>query len=88
VRVSFFLSLSGVPPATTEYDLYAVVEHMGSLNGGHYVAHVRLPESATWFTISDSTVSRTDAAAALRAQAYLLFYRRRSDSTSPAPAVP
>ena len=67
-----------MPASQTVYDLYAVVEHQGAMTGGHYVAYVRLPTQPTWYYVSDAFVQRSTEADALRAQAYLLFYRRRS----------
>ena len=67
-----------MPASETRYELYAVVEHMGGMNGGHYVAYVRLPSAPpVWYLVSDASVQRSSEADALRAQAYLLFYRRR-----------
>ena len=41
------------------YDLVSVVQHIGSLGGGHYVAHARnrLHPARRFFTFDDSTVS-------------------------------
>ena len=77
---------AGVPRAETQYELYAVVVHSGSMHGGHYVAYVRLPETSVWYYVSDTSVQRSSEADALRAQAYLLFYRQRRGGAPP-PAV-
>ena len=73
------------------YRLSGVVVHYGSLNSGHYVAYVRHgspepfhhgdstlspPCGQTWSLISDSSVSESSLAAALAAEAYILFYER------------
>ena len=65
-----------LPPAI--YDLYAVSNHYGGLNGGHYTAYGYNTLMGKWYDFDDSCVSAlhsqkevvTDAA-------YLLFYRRR-----------
>ncbi len=36
------------------YELYGVVNHYGSLHGGHYTADVMHYTSRQWFTCSDS----------------------------------
>jgi len=54
------------------YELSGVVEHQGSLSGGHYTAFVRAGSS--WYHMSDSHVSEADEEAVLGAQASLLFY--------------
>lgn len=57
------------------YTLYAVVEHSGSLNGGHYVCYLR-KDSGQWYYLSDAHYSPCTAAQALSADAYLLFYKK------------
>lgn len=72
---------AGVRPAQ-KYDLYAVSNHMGSLNGGHYTAMVRQQARKAWFNYDDSRVSElcsiNDVDAVNRAvktrAAYSLFY--------------
>ena len=63
------------------YRLYAVVEHEGSMSFGHYTAYVDAAQSqdgtsATWFHISDGNARQSSMAAAMAAQAFLLFYRK------------
>ncbi|XP_073992532.1 ubiquitin specific protease 16/45 isoform X3 [Rhodnius prolixus] len=60
------------------YTLYGLVEHSGTMNGGHYVAYVKICRDSTnlWYCISDSHVSLVSEARVLSAQAYLLFYKR------------
>eukprot|EP00760_Papus_ankaliazontas_P033673 PhM_4_TR65/c0_g1_i1/m.94435/K11844/USP16_45; ubiquitin carboxyl-terminal hydrolase 16/45 len=73
-----------------KYRLRGVVEHCGSMDCGHYVAHVRqrahVPSvpaqqqggssssSPSWYYCSDSSVHPESEAAASAAQPYLLFY--------------
>ena len=40
------------------YDLYAVSNHFGSLNGGHYTAFARNPISNKWNDFDDSNVNK------------------------------
>lgn len=49
------------PPRRVLYDLYAVSNHYGSLNGGHYTAHCHSTIFKKWFEFDDSTVSSIDA---------------------------
>ena len=64
----------------TMYDLFAVTNHFGSLNGGHYTAFGKNPDG-NWYDFNDSSVSRVSIESVQRAKssAYLLFYRRRED---------
>jgi len=59
------------------YDLLAVVEHRGGLNGGHYVAYVRNSDGG-WYECDDTRVSPVSEDAVLRHEGYILFYRRRT----------
>ena len=60
--------------------LYGVVEHIGTFEGGHYVAFVRL--GSQWYRMNDSVVKQVEEAEVLRAQAFLLFYERRDEAAS------
>lgn len=65
-------------PATKfKYSLYAIVVHSGSMGGGHYVAYMKhnIDGKDKWFYASDSHVREVEVNDALRAQAYMLFYR-------------
>ncbi|KAG6902557.1 hypothetical protein C0995_014946 [Termitomyces sp. Mi166 len=42
------------------YELYAVTNHRGQLNSGHYTAHVQ--SSGDWYHISDTNISRLTSA--------------------------
>jgi len=60
------------------YDLYAVSNHMGGLGGGHYTAYVSQPEKESWFLMDDSRTSESAPERVVSANAYVLFYKRRS----------
>lgn len=76
-----------------KYRLVGVVEHLGSLSGGHYVAYSRRPildvdgveKGSNWFYCSDSRVVKSTEKDVLRSEAFMLFYERRflSEPTSP-----
>lgn len=59
------------------YDLYAVSNHYGSLNGGHYTAYGYNSMSEKWYDFNDSSVSTATTKDVVSSGAYLLFYRRR-----------
>ncbi|KAI6149803.1 cysteine proteinase [Pisolithus tinctorius] len=61
------------------YDLYAVDEHLGGLGGGHYRACALNHVIGQWYHFDDSYVTRTEPMHAVNANAYLLFYKRRSN---------
>ncbi|KAJ3775965.1 hypothetical protein FB446DRAFT_354015 [Lentinula raphanica] len=62
------------------YDLFAVDEHLGGLGGGHYRAYAYNHMNNNWYHFDDAFVSKSTADSAVNANAYLLFYRRRSSS--------
>ncbi|KAF9269146.1 cysteine proteinase [Marasmius fiardii PR-910] len=60
------------------YDLFAVDEHIGGLGGGHYRAYALNHMNSRWYHFDDSYVTTAKATEAVNANAYLLFYRRRT----------
>lgn len=59
------------------YDLYAISNHFGSLNGGHYTAFAKNPVYQKWYNFDDSDVSRASASDVVTKAAYVLFFRKR-----------
>eukprot|EP01105_Mastigella_eilhardi_P005021 TRINITY_DN16770_c1_g1_i3.p2 TRINITY_DN16770_c1_g1~~TRINITY_DN16770_c1_g1_i3.p2 ORF type:complete len:396 (+),score=91.87 TRINITY_DN16770_c1_g1_i3:1443-2630(+) len=82
-RVEFPVGLDMKPycassvTGSTLYELYGVVEHSGSMDGGHYTAHVRCGHSGMWYYCSDTHVNPVTLQDVLRAEAYILFYEQR-----------
>ena len=64
------------------YDLYAVSNHFGSLNGGHYTATCKSSVDNGWYYYNDSSVSSAGNAKIMKDAAYVLFYRRRDDPST------
>ncbi|XP_035798652.2 ubiquitin carboxyl-terminal hydrolase 47-like isoform X1 [Amphiprion ocellaris] len=64
-----------------KYKLYGIVNHMGSLTGGHYTATVRSREDKTWYDCEDTHVQKAEEQPFAKARtynsstAYLLMYR-------------
>ena len=66
------------------YDLYGVVNHYGSLSGGHYTALCREDATSRWFVYNDHQVTlvapdqlQQELNSCARS-CYVLFYKRRS----------
>ncbi|KAI9811533.1 MAG: ubiquitin-specific protease doa4 [Thelocarpon impressellum] len=59
-----------------EYDAYGVVQHFGTLTGGHYKALVREDTRGRWVEFNDRVVTSFDARRVQSEAAYLLFYVR------------
>ncbi|KAL8132143.1 hypothetical protein AgCh_007873 [Apium graveolens] len=64
--------ISGV---SERYVLYGIVNHYGSLGGGHYTAFVQLGQNQ-WYEFDDSHVSPVAQEQIKTSAAYVLFYRR------------
>ncbi|KAL9232771.1 hypothetical protein vseg_007841 [Gypsophila vaccaria] len=71
------------------YRLLGVVEHSGSMRGGHYIAYVRggkrkgrseeeshRQRHNVWYHASDAYVRETTLEEVLRSEAYILFYEK------------
>ncbi|KAK9708423.1 ubiquitin-specific protease doa4 [Basidiobolus ranarum] len=73
-----------LPPTQSKapaiYDLYAVSNHFGGLNGGHYTAQVRNGYRNQWHNFDDSRVSACDERSIVCKSAYILFYVRTTVS--------
>lgn len=63
-------------PQSTKYELYAVSNHYGNLNGGHYTATTRNFTTGQWLEYDDSDAHHVADKDIVSAAAYVLFYRR------------
>ena len=64
------------------YDLYAVCNHQGNMQGGHYTSYCKNPVDGRWFSFDDQKVAPMSEASVITADAYILFYQRASLSSS------
>eukprot|EP00354_Favella_ehrenbergii_P006957 CAMPEP_0170451296 /NCGR_PEP_ID=MMETSP0123-20130129/592_1 /TAXON_ID=182087 /ORGANISM="Favella ehrenbergii, Strain Fehren 1" /LENGTH=69 /DNA_ID=CAMNT_0010712955 /DNA_START=2519 /DNA_END=2728 /DNA_ORIENTATION=- len=60
---------------STNYRLFALTVHHGTLSGGHYVAFAKR-EDNRWYNFNDQHFEQVRESDALKQQAYLLFYRQ------------
>ncbi|XP_062305537.1 ubiquitin carboxyl-terminal hydrolase 47 isoform X2 [Osmerus eperlanus] len=63
-----------------QYELYAIVDHSGSLTSGHYRAQIKSYEDQKWYEFDDNYVKQLrvfeDSAFQKSNQAYLLMYKK------------
>lgn len=59
-----------------KYSLYAVVNHRGTADSGHYTSFVRQHKDY-WFRCEDHLVIRAKLEEVLRSEGYLLFYHKQ-----------
>lgn len=62
--------------APTKYRLFAVSNHYGTLNGGHYTAFARNKLDGKWYLFNDSKCTRVEEGDVKTNSAYMLFYER------------
>ncbi|XP_072497158.1 ubiquitin carboxyl-terminal hydrolase 43 isoform X1 [Notamacropus eugenii] len=70
--------LSSSCPLDFLYDLYAVCNHHGSMQGGHYTAYCRNSLDGQWYSYDDSTVEPVLEDEVSTRGAYILFYQKRN----------
>ena len=58
------------------YSLYAVVNHLGTLDSGHYTCFIRQHKDQ-WFKCDDHMITKATSSAVLQSEGYLLFYHKK-----------
>jgi ubiquitin C-terminal hydrolase len=66
------------PSTQVEYELYAKVDHVGSLKSGHYTAAVRNRKVMKWFEYDDDKIADVEETTLVKASTYMLFYYNKS----------
>ncbi|CAC5394424.1 USP22_27_51 [Mytilus coruscus] len=59
-----------------KYSLFAVVNHMGTIECGHYTCYIRQHKDQ-WFKCDDHMISRASPQEVLNSEGYLLFYHKQ-----------
>lgn len=65
------------PNTCSLYDLYGVVNHFGTMGGGHYTATVKNERTHEWLYYDDSSVKPYAECDVVTRSAYILFYKRK-----------
>uniref|UniRef100_A0A8C9S7M6 ubiquitinyl hydrolase 1 n=1 Tax=Scleropages formosus TaxID=113540 RepID=A0A8C9S7M6_SCLFO len=68
----------GRDPEDYLYDLYAVCNHHGTMQGGHYTAYCKNSIDGQWYCFDDSDVQLISEDEVCKQTAYILFYQRRA----------
>ncbi|XP_026738655.1 ubiquitin carboxyl-terminal hydrolase 8 isoform X2 [Trichoplusia ni] len=61
-------------PNNHSYNLYAVSNHYGSMEGGHYTAYCKSSVYGKWYKYDDHVVTEIPASEVKSSAAYILFY--------------
>ena len=75
-----FMILQPGQSSDQTYDLFAVVNHIGTLNSGHYTAVAKNYVDNEWYEFNDhqvTKVSKHDSSKIISKDAYVLFYQKR-----------
>lgn len=62
-------------PRYSRFELYAVSNHYGTMDAGHYTAYCKNPEYNKWFKFDDQNVVEINGNEVRSSAAYILFYR-------------
>ncbi|XP_075146576.1 ubiquitin specific protease 8 isoform X1 [Haematobia irritans] len=81
LNMSSYITVSETRRNTSKsYDLYAVSNHYGSMESGHYTAFCKSGTYGKWFKFDDQMVTPQDASTVVSSAAYILFYTRLAPS--------
>ena len=58
--------------SSSKYDLFAMVEHIGTMDTGHYIAFVR--RRGQWYRADDQLISAVPESHVFERRGYMLFY--------------
>ena len=60
-----------------DYELYAVIHHLGAMSAGHYVASIKSRATGKWVCFNDNILMDTNENELVSDSAYILFYIRK-----------
>eukprot|EP01080_Neovahlkampfia_damariscottae_P012582 gene12582-6402_t len=63
-------------PNKTKYNLISVINHHGSILGGHYTCYSKHQDS--WYLCNDASISIASVKEVLSSEAYVLFYEKQN----------
>jgi len=64
----------------SDYKLFGISHHSGSLDDGHYFVEVMDIDSESWFKCEDSKINKISCPENISASACVLFYIRSNES--------
>jgi ubiquitin carboxyl-terminal hydrolase 22/27/51 len=67
-------------PVQSEYETFAVIEHHGSLQGGHYTMFAR--QNETWMEYDDNSISDVAPDRVVSADSYILFLLPKAEKVA------
>ncbi|DBA01772.1 TPA: hypothetical protein N0F65_010182 [Lagenidium giganteum] len=79
--VAEYCASDAVLDGSTLYNLVGVVNHVGTLNGGHYTAECINSDTNEWYDFNDATVSTLKKPHLCSSSAYILFFSRQEEKS-------
>ena len=76
LNLSPFMSKNNDTLEDYRYSLYAVINHIGSITGGHYTAYVR-HQKDVWVKCDDHVITTVKLEEVLNSEGYILFYHKK-----------
>ncbi|OMJ82294.1 hypothetical protein SteCoe_17075 [Stentor coeruleus] len=73
IDLRFFLSRN----SSCQYQLNGMIQHMGGVNGGHYVSYCKNFKNNNWYEYDDLLTRQITEQELLEKEAYILFYQRQ-----------
>ena len=58
----------------SQYELFGIINHSGSINGGHYTSYIR--RNNRWFLMDDIQITEVENKNIINSKNYCLFYRK------------
>jgi ubiquitin C-terminal hydrolase len=74
LNINPFMSEYSRQLGTYTYNLISVVNHIGSMNDGHYYSFVKSISDKSWYCINDNDVIKIDESTVNTKDAYILIY--------------
>jgi hypothetical protein len=75
IDLRFFLSRT----TSCQYQLTGMIQHLGGVNGGHYISYCKNFKTNKWYEFDDSRVTGMSLNQILEKEAYILFYQKKID---------
>lgn len=67
----------------TKYNLFSVINHQGSISGGHYLSYIKCIENGKWYCYNDHICNELDISDVKSNNAYILIYMREDIDSKP-----
>ena len=75
-NLNMFKYCNGYNNNKNVYELYAISNHSGQLNGGHYWCYAKNIDG-NWYNFNDETISSIEESDLITSNAYCLFYKKK-----------